>query len=90
MREVRMIKGELTVWWPHEDQPVTNLNEYWCGPIPPSSGPGSPQSNASGRPSIRQRSVLPGERLLVGNDECNHAVPSVGDTLQQWPRDRQR
>jgi hypothetical protein len=41
MVEVRMTNGELTVWWPNEDQPVTNLNGHWRGPIPPSSGPGS-------------------------------------------------
>ena len=39
--EVRVTNGELTVWWPTEDQPVTNLKGHWRGPVPPSSGPGS-------------------------------------------------
>jgi hypothetical protein len=38
--EVRMMDGQLTVWWPNEDQPVVNLKGNWRGPIPPSSGPG--------------------------------------------------
>jgi hypothetical protein len=41
MVEVRLTNGELTVWWPNDDQPVANLNEHWRGPIPPSSGAGS-------------------------------------------------
>ena len=39
--EVRLTNGELTVWWPNEDQPVTALKGHWRGPIPPSPGPGS-------------------------------------------------
>ena len=39
--EVRVINGELTVWWPNDDQPVTKLKGHWRGPIPPSAGPGS-------------------------------------------------
>jgi hypothetical protein len=39
--EVRLTEGQLTAWWPNEDQPVANLKGYWRGPIPPSSGPGS-------------------------------------------------
>ena len=41
MVEVRLTDGQLTVWWPTDDQPVANLKGYWRGPIPPSSGPGS-------------------------------------------------
>jgi len=41
MVQVREINGALTVWWPNEDQPVTNLKGHWRGPIPPSTGPGS-------------------------------------------------
>jgi hypothetical protein len=33
--------GQLTVWWPNEDQPVGKLKGYWRGPVPPSTGPGS-------------------------------------------------
>jgi len=33
MVEVRMTNGELTVWWPNEDQPVANLNGFWRGPM---------------------------------------------------------
>ncbi len=39
--EVRMMDGELTVWWPNDDQPVAKLKGRWRGPIPPSSGPRS-------------------------------------------------
>jgi hypothetical protein len=39
MVDVRMTNGELTAWWPTEDQPVPNLKGHWRGPIPPSSGP---------------------------------------------------
>ena len=38
--EVRMKDGQLTVWWPNEDQPVANLKGRSRGPIPPSSGSG--------------------------------------------------
>ena len=41
MVEVRVINGELTVWWPTQDEQVANLKGHWHGPIPPSSGPGS-------------------------------------------------
>jgi hypothetical protein len=41
MMEVRLINGQLTLWWPNEDQPVTTLKGHWRGPIPPSTGPGS-------------------------------------------------
>ena len=41
MVEVRVTNGELTVWWPNQDEPVTNLKGRWRGPIPPASGPGS-------------------------------------------------
>ena len=41
MVEVRLTNGELTVWWPNEDQPVVNLKGRWRSPIPPSTGPGS-------------------------------------------------
>jgi hypothetical protein len=40
MVEVRVMNGELTVWWPTENKPVTHLTGCWHGPIPPSSGPG--------------------------------------------------
>ena len=38
---VRLTNGELTVWWPNYDQPVTAVKDHWRGPIPPSTGPGS-------------------------------------------------
>ncbi|HEV8328159.1 MAG TPA: hypothetical protein VGQ08_11800 [Nitrospiraceae bacterium] len=41
MVEVLLTDGQLTAWWPNEDQPVANLKGHWRGPIPPSSGPGS-------------------------------------------------
>jgi len=41
MVEVRVTNGELTVWWPNQDEPVTNLKGRWRGPIPPSTRPGS-------------------------------------------------
>jgi len=41
MVHVRQTNGELTVWWPDKDQPVATLKAQWCGPIPPSTGPGS-------------------------------------------------
>ena len=28
LMEVRVINGELTVWWPNEDQPVTDLKDH--------------------------------------------------------------
>jgi len=40
MVEVRVMNGELTVWWPNQDKPVAHLNGCWHGPISPSSGPG--------------------------------------------------
>ena len=39
MVEVRVTNGELTVWWPNQDEPVANLKGRWRGPISPSSGP---------------------------------------------------
>jgi hypothetical protein len=39
MVEVRLTDGQLTVWWPNQDQPVAKLKGTWRGPIPPSSGP---------------------------------------------------
>jgi len=42
MVEVRVMNGELTVWWPNQDKPVAHLNGCWHGPISPSSGPGCP------------------------------------------------
>ena len=41
MVEVRVMNGELTVWWPTQDEQVANLKGHWKGPIPPSSGPES-------------------------------------------------
>jgi hypothetical protein len=41
MVEVRMMNGQLMVWWPNQDEPVANLKGHWRGPIRPSSGPGS-------------------------------------------------
>jgi hypothetical protein len=41
MVDVRMTNGQLTVWWPNQDVPLTNLKGIWRGPIPTSSGPGS-------------------------------------------------
>ena len=41
MVDVRVTNGELTVWWPNIDQPISKLKAHWRGPIPPSSGPGS-------------------------------------------------
>jgi hypothetical protein len=41
MIKVRMTYGQLTVWWPNQDQPVATLKGQWRGPMPPSSGPGS-------------------------------------------------
>jgi hypothetical protein len=40
MVEVRVTDGQLTVWWPNEDQPVATLRASWRGSIPPSTGPG--------------------------------------------------
>lgn len=34
--EVREVHGELTVWWPTYDKPVTHLKGYWQS-VPPSS-----------------------------------------------------
>jgi hypothetical protein len=42
MVEVRVMNGELTVWWPNQDKPVAHLNGCWHGPISSSSGPGCP------------------------------------------------
>ena len=36
MVDVRISDGELTVWWPNIDQPVTKFKASWRGPIPPS------------------------------------------------------
>lgn len=41
MVEVRVMNGELTVWWLTEDKPVAHLTGCWHGPILPSSGLGS-------------------------------------------------
>ena len=38
--EVREVNGELTVWWPKCDKPVTHLKGYWQSVLPTSS-PGS-------------------------------------------------
>ena len=38
--EVREINGELTVWWPQYDKPITQLKGYWQS-VTPSTGPGS-------------------------------------------------
>lgn len=38
--EVREINGELTVWWPQYDKPITHLKGYWQS-VTPSTGPGS-------------------------------------------------
>jgi hypothetical protein len=35
--EVREVNGELTVWWPKCDKPVTHLRGYWQSVLPPSS-----------------------------------------------------
>jgi hypothetical protein len=40
MVEVRVMNGELAVWWPTQDTPVADLTGYWHGPISPSTGPG--------------------------------------------------
>ena len=42
---VRFTNGELTVWWPNRNVPVAKLKGHWRGPIPPSTGPGSPTSS---------------------------------------------
>ena len=44
MVEVRMMNGELTMWWPTQDTPVAHLTGCWHGPISLSSGPGSQQT----------------------------------------------
>ena len=41
MVAVRVMNGELTVWWTTQDKPVADLTGYWHGPISPLSGPGS-------------------------------------------------
>jgi hypothetical protein len=41
MVDVRLSHGQLTVWWPNQDVPVTNLKGGWRGPIQPSSEPDS-------------------------------------------------
>jgi hypothetical protein len=41
MVDVRVTDGQLTVWWPNQDQPVAKVRAHWRGPIPPSTGPGS-------------------------------------------------
>jgi hypothetical protein len=42
MVDVRVTNGELTVWWlTRPDEPVAKLKGHWCGPIPPSTWPGS-------------------------------------------------
>ena len=35
--EVREVNGELTVWWPTCDKPVTQLKGYWESVLPTSS-----------------------------------------------------
>jgi len=35
--EVREVNGELTVWWPTYDKPVTQLKGYWQSVLPTSS-----------------------------------------------------
>jgi hypothetical protein len=35
MVEVRVTDGQLTVWWPNQDEPVANLKGSWRGPIRP-------------------------------------------------------
>jgi hypothetical protein len=35
MVEVRVTNGQLTVWWPNNDEPVANLKGRWRGPIRP-------------------------------------------------------
>jgi hypothetical protein len=38
MVDVRMTNGQLTVWWPNQDVPRTNVKGgIWRGPISPSS-----------------------------------------------------
>ena len=32
MVDVRVTNGELTVWWPNQDQPVTKLKGQWAAP----------------------------------------------------------
>jgi len=41
MVEVRVMNGELTVWWAHPGHTCRRLTGCWHGPISPSSGPGS-------------------------------------------------
>ncbi len=52
MVEVRVMNGELTVWWPTQDTPVADLTGCWHGPISPSSGHqgASRQSHRPDRP----------------------------------------
>jgi len=52
MVEVRVMNGELTVWWFTQDKPVAKLTGCWHGPISPLSGPGSQSTITSpGSPS---------------------------------------
>jgi len=42
---VRRKNGELTGWLFGHDVPVAELNGYWRGPIPLSTGPGHPTAS---------------------------------------------
>jgi uncharacterized protein YqjF (DUF2071 family) len=35
MVEVRVTNGQLTVWWPNQDEPVAKMKGHWRGPITP-------------------------------------------------------
>jgi hypothetical protein len=39
MVEVRVTHGQLTVWWPNQDEPVANLKGHWRSPIAPFAEP---------------------------------------------------
>ena len=35
MVEVRVTNGQLTAWWPSQDEPVAKMKGHWRGPITP-------------------------------------------------------
>ena len=43
--QVRVKDGDLIVWLFNADVPVAALSGRWRGPIPPSTGPGSPTAS---------------------------------------------
>jgi len=43
--EVRLKDGKLIGWWHNQETPVADMKGFWRGPIPPSTGLGSPTTS---------------------------------------------